>query len=661
MDSESLLRRLADDVSPKNAQKERVRGMLKRRIDGPAMLAKAKLELTPDDALHATLWQRILGRIEPVAVRSLFDRIRGLIAPEQSVQQSVKMNLFSRLAPVAVVPLHRKAYRWVAAFVVVVFVVQLSPVFFIAPATIAESSVLLEPTQGGVEVSIDNLWQPISNEIELKQAVALRTEGGEATILLHDNGNVRLAPNTTLTLNDVSDHSSILSFNGSSMTIASGEIWLQGLLPDSVRGFTVQTPQGSVTVHGGSVSIDVVNDTTHVEVWDRHATIVRGDQSFALVAGETVDIGNHSVSQIRDLPADAYKGSWVAQNLRRDAVHQREMAQMQEERHAAQAGILPNSPFYPVKRVAEAVDVLLTLDPQAKLQKQLEQANTRLNEAAALIAAGDTGASIPLDEYKQTLLAVASGSGGNASVKTLLQQTLAQNSAQLSAALPDDTSYLLKKTVLEASAQMPDSVIGPQDVTGTLLVDTLDALHQAVQSGSGTQVAQTLAALTPYLPALQSGSLLKPEVKKEAISLISDVADAAQQTSSGSGSDVISQVVSQTLSPYLPANPAEVPQRVPVIVAQLPSLTDAELDAAVQGALHRIFDVYSMPQSQENQLRVEMKKFENSPDEGRFLRRLYSAMPDGTSFSELVRHQIQLLREKQILSGVGGSGSGETK
>lgn len=654
MDSESYLRRLAEDLSPEKMQKERIKGVLKRRIDGPAMLAKAKLEATPEQSQQTALWQRILGHIESPAVRSIFDRIRGILSPEPDVQQSVKMALFSRLAPVAAVPLHRRSYRWIAAFVVVVMALRISPILFIAPPTIAESSVFLIPTQGGVEISLHNLWQPVSGQVELNQEVTLRTQDGEATILLHDNGNVRLAPHTTLTLHDVSDHST-LAFDGPTMTLSSGEIWLQGLLPDSVRGFTVQTANGDITVHGGSVSIDTTN-ATHVEVWDRHAGIMQGQKSFAMVAGEMVDLGKDSVSQIQKVASDAYKQDWIAQNLQRDAVHQREMAQMQEERHAAQAGILPNSPLYTMKRVAEAVDVLLTLDPQAKVQKQLEQANTRLNEAAALLAAGDSGATIALDEYKQALIAVASGSGGNATTKMMIKQAVAQSNAQLSAALPDDTSYLLKKTVLEASAQIPDGIVDPQDVSGTLLVDTLDALHQAVQSGSGVQVQQALHSLTTYLPALQSGSLLKPEIQKEAISLIGDVTDAAEHASA-SGSDVISQTVAQVLSPYLPEQQTQEPTHA--VVVQLPSLTDAELDQAVQASLHRIFDVYKMPQSRENELRVEMKKFEGSPDEGRYLRRLYNALPENSTLRELVRHGIQLLREKQIMQGTDlGTGSG---
>jgi hypothetical protein len=658
MTPDSIFRRLQADLSPEHAAKNRVRGILQKRIGASHLLAKATLEATPTRSQHASTWQQIAGRIDSVVAKPLFERIRTFLAPDVSVQQLTKMHLLSRLEP-APVPLRVRSYRWIAAFVIVALLVQISPVLFVATPTIAESAVVLVPTVGQVELSLHNLWQPVGGQVTLNQEVSMRTQNGEATILLHDNGNVRLANATTLTLHDVSDHSSP-SFNGPTMTLTSGTAWLQGLLPDNVRGFTIATPQGDITVHGGSVSVAVTGSATHVEVWDRYATVSGHGKDIALVAGESIDVGDHALSAVHQLPSDAYKGPWVAQNIERDAVHQREMAEMQEERRAAQAGILPTSPLYAVKRAAEAVDVMLTLDPQAKVQKRLDQATTRLNEAAALIAAGDSGAQVALDEYKQTLMSVASGSGGDSNTQALVQQTVAENTAQLSAALPDDSSYALKKTVLEASAQIPDGDVGPGDVSGMLLVDTLDALQQAVQSGSGSDVHATLQTLVAYLPSLNStGSTLKPEVKKEALSLLSDVAAAAQsQTVSGVR---VSSDIASVLSPYLP-KVASVPARAITVAEVLPSLTDEELDAAVHASLHRIFDIFNMPQSRENQLRIEMKAFQGSPDEGRYLRRLYADLPDGSTLQQLVRHAIQMLREEQLLKGLNpDSGSGVTE
>jgi hypothetical protein len=300
-----------------------------------------------------------------------------------------------------------------------------------------------------------------------------------------------------------------------------------------------------------------------------------------------------------------------------------------------------------VKRVAETVDVLLTIDPQQRVQKVLQQASTRLNEAAALLAAGDSGAAVPLDEYKQTILAVATGSGGNSATQELLRQQVAENAAQTAASLPDDSLYLVKKTVLEASAELSDDHMDQRDVDGTFLVDTLDVLHEAILGGDASRVRQITDQLQPYLGMLQDPSSdLKPEVRKEAQSLLSDAAQlltTREDTGSGAALTQLADAIAQ----YLPQPEAHTVNPAPAV-----PLTEAELDAAVRRSMHTIFDLYKLPQSRLNALRQELKHFEGSPDEGRYLRKLYAQMPQESDLIQLVRHSIQVLREKQILDQI---------
>ena len=654
MQLEKRLQQLAKDSSPTSEQHARVRNVLLRRIEGPAILALAKKEATPQRSQHASVWREILQTIHAPAVSSFFDQIRSLLHPSSDVQSQIKASLFARLSPPVPVPFTQRFYKWGAAFIIVVLALRASPLLFLAPQSIANSSVILSPTPSGVALSSHGLWQPVTKELELREAALLRTNEGEATIILHDDGNVRLASQSTIMLNDVTDHLTTGS-DRSTLTLVSGKIWLQGLLPDQLRGFVISVPTGIVTVHGGSVSVEVADGKTHVEVWDRHATVTEHAHTVSLVAGEYVDLANGAELIAHALPSDDYKSPWIAQNLERDAVHQREMAQVQQERRAAEAGILPNSPFYTVKRVAENFDVLLTLDPQAKVQKRLQQASTRLNEAAALIANGDSGANIALNEYKQTLIDVAASGSGDSVMQ--VRQQITENTAQLSAALPDDEFYQLKKTVLEASAQLSDDQVNQQDVSGTLLVDTLDVLQQAIHNKDKVQVKAALEKLKPYLSTLQSGTgdTLKPDVRKEALSLLSDVATGLKDAQTDSGSTAVTSDLAQQIATYLPPKEEVQPHVSHIVTVKAAPMTDAEVAAAVQSTLRRIFIVYKMPQSRENALRVDMKRFVGSADEGRYLRKLYHDLPEGdTILRELVRHAIQQLREKQIVEGANG-------
>ncbi|UPA22430.1 DUF5667 domain-containing protein [Candidatus Peribacteria bacterium] len=662
MDLEKRIQQLASELAPTTEQHARVRSILERRIQGPAILSEAKTQSSPDAQQKNHLREQISDRISMPGVSSVFGRIHAFLSPTSSVQARIKRSVFDHLIPPTPVPFFQRVTKWGAAFVIVALALRASPFLFLAPQSNAVSAVILDPTPTGVELSSHGLWQPVTQEVELHEAMNLRTADGEATLMMHDDGNVRLDAHTTIALNDVSDQPST-QLDAPTFTVESGTVWLQALLPDQVRGFLVATPAGTITMHGGSVSVAVEGTTVRIEVWDRHAVVVHEGQAASLVAGEFVELTPGSKLVVQDLPINAYKGTWVAQNLGRDSVHQRELAQLQQERRAAEAGILPTSPFYTVKRVAETVDVLLTLDPAAKVEKRLQQASIRLNEAAALIIQGDSGASIPLDEYRQTLIDVASGTGDTL-VQYLVQRTVAENAAQLSAALPDDQLYILKKAVLQASAALPNDTLDERDVSGTLLVDTLNMLEQAIQNNDVDQMHLALKTLSPYLPSLQSGSgdLLKPDARKEALSLLTQVATALKQTTNGSGT-VLTDDIARQIADYLPTPAASADADTPriVISSSYTPLTESQLETAVQGALRRVFDIYTMPNSRLNALRVEIKKFADSPDEGRFLRRLYRDMPDNDVFRQVVRTAIQNLRVEQFIEDESvetGSGTG---
>jgi hypothetical protein len=631
MSLDPLLHRLRDDLTPDSGQKNRVRALMKARIADPAVFAQAREELTPSESQHASVWGRVANRIDMPEVSGVMDRLKSFLEPSETQNLDIRTRLLSGLVPVQV----RSSYRstkWVAAFALVLVALRASPVLFLAPRTVAQSTVTLHPTRGEVELSLHNLWTPAHEEVTVSQPLQMRTGEGEATILLHDDGTIRLAPSTTVFLHDLTDRPEP-AFEGATLTLNEGTVWVQGLLPQHLRSITIATPYGDVEVHAGSVSIKVDNGLS-VSVWDRHATVRQNGQETTLIAGERARFDVGEAGQITRMNDGEYTQAWVTQNLQRDAVHRREIAQMQQERRAAEAGILPTSPLYTVKRVAERMDMLFTLDPEAKVQKQLENASTRLNEAAALIAEGSSGASVPLQEYKETVISLASGSGGNSVTQFLVRQQMAENAGELSASLPDDESYILKQAVLETSAELPVEVMDESDVQGALIVDRLDVLNRALTEGNTELAQETYDTLEPYLTALDDEGKLKPDVKKEAFQLLSSAAEKLEQTGTG-------VALETKIKPLLPEPPAP-----PV----LRHLTDEEIDTVIRAMLRRI-DVYTQEKSRSNQMVVELGRLKGHQDEGKILRRLYNVVsPELTRY---VRSAIQQLRTQVIQDQAG--------
>ncbi|OGJ81568.1 hypothetical protein A3J91_03455 [Candidatus Peribacteria bacterium RIFOXYC2_FULL_58_10] len=332
---------------------------------------------------------------------------------------------------------------------------------------------------------------------------------------------------------------------------------------------------------------------------------------------------------MKNVSEDAYESRWVMQNLERDAVHRRSIAQMQQERRAARAGILPTSSLYPVKRLAEAMDELLTLGEEARTQKRLDHADTRLDEAAALIQEGKVEeGKVPLADYHKSLVALASGSGDTI-VQSLIQQSIARASSDMAAVLPDDSAYLIKEAVLEAGSSMPQVAITTADVQGMLLLDTISALLRKVDEGGIAEVGQTWADFQKYLAVLDDPqSDLTPEVRKEAKVLLSEFAFAVTQIA-GQSSEIDPAFVKEVAA-YLP----------PEMDAAVSVLSEEQVMSIVQAIRARIF-TFDMARSRINQLNSEFKALEGHPDQGRILRRLYFELPEGPEhFPELVRKEV---------------------
>lgn len=628
MHTEDLLRRLRDDATPPEGAQSRVRARLQSRIAAPEALRTVREALTPSVHSEKVIWERIVRSLEPTAHTILSD-LKSLVDAADGLRLSLWQRLLPRLQPIEETSSLFWGLKWVAAMLLIAFVVQLSPRMFWASQTIAESQTTLLPTRGNVYLLMDELWQPLNDELMLKAGMSIKTEEGQATIMLGDDGVIRMDRSTLIVLNDISDRLEPASELVPTVTLSSGRVWVQGLVPSNLRGITVETHVGFVTVNEGSVSV-AQGETAKVEVFDRRVRVLHDGAEATLITGEWVQLSEGSALVTKEMSAARFSDPWVRENLSRDAVHRQEIAAQQQTRLAQRAGILPTSSLYPMKRAVEAVDLFLTLGEEAKLQKQIQYADTRLTEAAALIATGQTGAvALPLEEYRSTLLALATGSGDGTLAQFLLRQSVVQTTGEISAALPGDEGYIIKKVVLETSSALSDGPVNENDVQGGMLLDALAVLTQAVESGNVKGVEGMWSELEPQLAILRgSGSSLTSDVRKEAEAALGMLALSLEKQGQLAGIEAIDPAVRQEITAYLP--PEE----------STPSLSESDVQAIVAGIKQRIF-VYHMTQPRINQFMDELRALEDNPDQGRVLRRLYFALPDGPeSFPEKVRQEI---------------------
>ena len=653
--AESLLRQAHCTLIPTTGAEARVLRRVRQHLRGPALLADIRESLTPDLPLLSHLWSVVKRTIDPLAHLSLWERVREALLPSDAVRAMLWNRFSIRLEPAYAHIVVSRPVKWVAAFVLVLVVVRMSPMLFLAPASIAESPVLIFSTRGNAEILLGSFWQPIRGELTLRTPTRVQTQEGETTIVAHDDAVFRLAPHTRVSFLDLSDRPEA-SRQETTIVLEEGSLWVLGLVPKQIRGITVMTAQGRVLIHEGSVSITQTGPDADISVFDRSATVWRHGKQTGLVSGDRATLANNKDVAMIKMEPDRFQDAWVAANLSRDAAHQREIAQLQQERRAASSGILPGTVFYGVKRLAEKVDVLLSFSSDERARKLVTQANTRLNEAAALLQTGDaTEAKSALQEYKDTLLHVATGSGGSSVVRSLLQREVVEGApATVSAALPGDESYVLKQAVDDTIAALPAKTVESKpDVESAALLDQLVVVKRQAEGGETTIAKEKLSALGESLASLQntaSLSLVSADVRHEAKAMADQVTAAIE----GAAVHIDGPAQGIELSLGAPEKQFIQPQH-PARAIVLRPLTPAQVAAKAQEIRGRIF-VFGTKKARYDALEDQLSLLLRHSDRGSILRELAKVLPHDGLAQRVLREIVTVQEEvQQQVTASGGT------
>ncbi len=627
MPLEDILASAATTTEPAPGAKERVRAAVFQRIATEAALEQNIAPATAEQ--KARIWRNIVDRLQPMP-STILETLQQALAPAPGLASFLRAKILGELVPVPAFNWGTTGLRWTAAVAVIALSIRVSPWIILAPQTQADTHVQATATVGTFAYSTDSeRWHTGADVLKVEPGTRISTGNGqEVSVVFHDNAVLRLAQNTTVLFQDTTERGE----KGTSPIVATlerGTLWLQGLLPPTMPGFTVAANGGQVTVHEGSASLSLEGSPT-VTAYDRTVGMVIGGTAVTIAAGETADLAQGA--RAKEIAAAQFTASWPSQNLTRDASHRHEIAELQKQRRIAMAGILPTSSFYSVKRAAETMDVLMTLDPDTKLEKQLQNANTRLNEAVALLDEEQPeAAAAQLKEFKDTVVSLSEAAGDDSAAQDEVAHAVVAQAADVAAVLPTDPTYAAKQVALETAAAVGSGSITTEVLEHTLLADALTALTDAVGSGSIADVTDHWQDLEPSLNLLDRETDLSLGERKEVRSLLQRLATAVDDRHAelaASGANVLAE-----LEDYLPSEEA------PVVA----SMTDEEVDAAAEGIMNRVFD-YRMPRSRSNQLTTELRKLATHPDAGRILRSLYRRMPPDSDLTQMVRRSIQQLR-----------------
>lgn len=541
--TERLLRDAAESVRPTVAVRKRVKHAMERQIQAHPAFDITRQALDPLPGAQERGWRQVRSRLDVLPGAAL-GGLKDVLSPDPSAREAVFARVLRRIAEPRP---HGRLYaplKWAAAVAVVTLVTTASSPLVFLPSTVAESRVVLQGASVSLLSTGEGLWKPLPHEeVVVQRSALIRTGDRSARLIVHDDMVIRLEPQTTIALHDLADRPAEPQYPVT-FTLHKGTAWVQGWVPEPLRAIRMQVGDAEVSLNEGSVRI---TDAQMIQVWNRHATVSQAGVTHSLLAGEEFRMGSAEQGYVRTIAEREYEREDVKRNLAHDAVHRREIAQMQQERRAAQAGILPGSILYPAKRVAEAVDSALAFSDEARTRKLLRRADTRLSEAAALIAQGEPATEV-LQEYKRTILAAASGSQ---IAKDLVKQGVASAKADLSATLPGDASYALKTVVIATAGALPEPTVNVEE---ELLADKVQAVKHDVEEGNVADLQQQLQDIAPSLVAAKDGQIKEvlASLNVTTVAFDTPTVQALSEASSSSAASSASSRAARTREPTEP-------------------------------------------------------------------------------------------------------------
>jgi|GEM_PF-1843846 hypothetical protein len=528
MKLENTIKRLVE--AKKLTNRAKMRKNILKRIEGKMIKDITAKSFKPSYDLRS----EILNRISQSKTNESLSSVRDFLSPKSNVISILKKEILQRISGGSYnqIELHEsvltifkpKIIRFASVAVVFALLIRITPALFIVTPTQAESQSLLIPTKGFVATIDGAEWLPITEETNLSKALTIRTgTESEATIILRDDSILRLAENTEINLRKSAfDHSS----NRSIARVIYGQVWLSSFLPETLsRETNITIPQGNIAVKQGSISVLADPLQSSVQVFHRSANILAMGSagSIHLVQGDQLSLLPEGSTQ-RHIVTKAVKNEdWTKENLSRDAVHRTQIAEKKQMHAESLAGILPTSTFYSIKRASEAIDMLLTLGEKPKNEKRLRNAETRLNEAVALLQTGEKeAAQISLEEYKEEMQKLVANT--DAEARELLTNSLIDSNSTVSSVLPHSKLYIAKKVVLETSSTLSTSELPTTQVDLYLLSDALLNIESLISEGKIDKAYDAFNGISIVISSvLENNELNEMVVEKESIKSIKNI------------------------------------------------------------------------------------------------------------------------------------------
>lgn len=337
----------------------------------------------------------------------------------------------------------------------VFFVFVLAP----TPNVSASSTNILEVTQGTAVIIRGTEQISVRDQSLVVQGDKIEIANDSmAHLYFVDDSQMTLGPGTVLAVTEVYVNPGNKARTEVVVDQFSGRAWTQVLnIVGKDSFFSHRFPDGEISVRQrASFDVDVGVDSSTIEVARNLVDVMinEGNQVYTGTLGQGVkmETGMIVTSELTD---EEKNDVWWKFNLAFEKSYARTVEEKYKQEAIARVLILPGNPLYKLKTFQERVQSFVTLSKSGRQELAVKRAETRLSEARALIAKGDSeNVAETLIEYQEAVTEAVELSGG----EQILADTEEVQKQVLTAQNFDESTELLKSTVNLAAAESSDDL-----------------------------------------------------------------------------------------------------------------------------------------------------------------------------------------------------------
>lgn len=379
------------------------------------------------------------------------------------------------------------------------------------PITKAAPRTILLEYVGNVDVYRDDIEIEVSEGMVLMQGDIIAT-GKKSTAVIRyiDDSLSRLSPESELRLRKLYKDEAKKSVTEIELELNKGRVWNQVVnLSGKNSKFKVEAKDVKAET-SQKASFDIkVNERQEpeVSVFENKIQVELPDDKILtkqyILEGYAI-APNNKKPEVEKIQFNSVEDEvWIEVNKEKDREYKKEIDKEKSENAKEKAGVTPESPLYPAKKINESTKLLLAGDAD-KTKVKIDIAVKRLNEAIVLIE-GEKEAEALLNEFNGIFDEISDEVESSEELQEYLEDIIAEEEKSLSTVLPDSPKYEAKEALREAKKRIASTKEEIKEVVLDGTEEKLIEVKELIKEDKSDYVQEALQNINEDLSDVAAG------------------------------------------------------------------------------------------------------------------------------------------------------------